>query len=254
MFLLSTTLYAAMPILADIIPSILPATLGNHLNDQLPKYLGRTFDPKSLIFLFDMIGIVACSVSGTILAKHKNFDVFGCLLVSMVTAIGGGTVRDVILDRHPLFWMIDMNYLIVITITSILFQVFFHPESRHVDWFLKLSDTIGLSAFTLIGIKVALSMGTNIPVALLLGVITIIVGGIIRDMICNEIPLVLQQEIYITAALLGGGVFFVMRAMALPDWLIDISTMLSIFVIRMLAIRYDWKFPEIDLVARRRQR
>ncbi len=168
-----------------------------------PKALITTFDPRSLIFVFDMIGIIACSVSGTILAKHKNFDIFGCLLVSIVTAIGGGTVRDVILDRHPLFWMVDMSYLTVITISSLVMQIFFHLNSKRVDKFLKLSDTIGLAAFTLIGIKVAESMGANIPVSLLLGVITIIVGGIIRDMICNEIPLVLQQEIYITAALTG---------------------------------------------------
>ena len=170
------------------------------LNDTLIT----TFDPRSLIYLFDMIGIIACSVSGTILAKHKNFDVFGCLLVSIVTAIGGGTVRDVILDRHPLFWMVDMSYLTVITVSSLVMQIFFRPISKRVDKFLKLSDTIGLSVFTLIGVKVADSMGANIPVALLLGDITIIVGGIIRDMICNEIPLVLQQEIYISAALAGG--------------------------------------------------
>lgn len=216
-------------------------------NTALDTSVITTFDPRSLLYLFDMIGIVACSVSGTILAKHKNFDVFGCLLVSMVTAIGGGTVRDVILDRHPLFWMVDMSYLTVITISSLIMQIFFHPNSRRVDKFLKLSDTIGLSAFTLIGIKVANSMGANIPVALLLGVITIIVGGIIRDMICNEIPLVLQQEIYITAALAGGAVFFIMREMGITDWVTEITTMGTIFTLRMLAIRYDWQFPQIEL-------
>jgi uncharacterized membrane protein YeiH len=214
----------------------------------LDSTLITTFDPRSLLFLFDMIGIVACSVSGTILAKHKNFDVFGCLLVSMVTAIGGGTVRDVILDRHPLFWMVDMSYLTVITISSLTMQIFFNPSSKGVDKFLKLSDTIGLSAFTLIGIKVATSMGANIPVALLLGVITIIVGGIIRDMICNEIPLVLQQEIYITAALTGGGLFFVLRGLGVTDWITEIATMSTIFTLRMLAIRYDWQFPKIEWV------
>ncbi|WP_201557838.1 trimeric intracellular cation channel family protein [Psychrobacter sp. 72-O-c] len=218
------------------------------LNTLDPAALITTFDPRSLLYLFDMIGIVACSISGTILAKYKNFDVFGCLLVSIVTAIGGGTVRDVILDRHPLFWMVDMSYLTVITISSLVMQIFFHPNSRHVDKFLKLSDTIGLSAFTLIGIKVANSMGANIPVALLLGVITIIVGGIIRDMICNEIPLVLQQEIYITAALAGGMLYFVMHAFGVIEWIADISAMSTIFTLRMLAIRYDWKFPDIGLM------
>ena len=193
-----------------------------------------------------MIGIVACSISGTILAKHKKFDVFGCLLVSIVTAIGGGTVRDVILNRHPLFWMVDMSYLTVITISSLVMQIFFHPNSKRVNKFLRLSDTIGLSAFTLIGIKVADSMGTNVPVALLLGVITIIVGGIIRDMICNEIPLVLQQEIYITAALTGGILYFALHNLGVRDWVTDIATMSTIFTLRMLAIRYDWQFPTLE--------
>lgn len=216
------------------------------LNIALDATLITTFDPRSLLYLFDMIGIVACSVSGTILAKHKNFDVFGCLLVSIVTAIGGGTVRDVILDRHPLFWMVDMNYLAVITIASIMTQIFFHPNSNRVDKFLKLSDTIGLSAFTLIGIKVADSMDANVPVALLLGVITIIVGGIIRDMICNEIPLVLQQEIYISAALAGGVLYFALYNLGVAVWIADISAMSAIFSIRMLAIRYDWQFPSLE--------
>ena len=211
-----------------------------------PTTLITTFDPGSLIYLFDMIGIVACSISGTILAKHKKFDVFGCLLVSIVTAIGGGTVRDVILNRHPLFWMVDMSYLMVITISSLVMQIFFHPNSKRVNKFLRLSDTIGLSAFTLIGIKVADSMGTNVPVALLLGVITIIVGGIIRDMICNEIPLVLQQEIYITAALTGGILYFALHNLGVRDWVTDIATMSTIFTLRMLAIRYDWQFPTLE--------
>lgn len=217
---------------------------------DLESTLITTFDPRSLLFLFDMIGIVACSVSGTILAKHKNFDVFGCLLVSMVTAIGGGTVRDVILDRHPLFWMVDMNYLLVITASSLAMQMFFHPNSKRVEKFVKISDSIGLSAFTLIGIKVAQTMGANIPVSLLLGVITIIVGGIIRDMICNEIPLVLQQEIYISAALAGGMLYFGMQALGIIGWISEITTMLTIFSIRMLALRYDWQFPNIELLNR----
>lgn len=215
-------------------------------NIALDSTLITTFDPRSLIYLFDMIGIVACSVSGTILAKHKNFDVFGCLLVSIVTAIGGGTVRDVILDRHPLFWMVDMSYLTVITISSLIVQIFFHLNSKHVDTFLKLSDTIGLAAFTLIGIKVADSMDANVPVALLLGVITIVVGGIIRDMICNEIPLVLQQEIYISAALAGGILYFALYNLGVAVWIADVSTMATIFTLRMLAIRYDWQFPTLE--------
>ena len=206
--------------------------------------LDTTFDPKSIIYLFDMIGIVACSVSGTILARSKNFDPMGCILVSMVTAIGGGTVRDVMSNRHPLFWMVDMNYLIVITITSLIFQAFFENSQRispqTVDKWLKFTDTIGLSAFTLIGLKVALSYGANPLIATLLGIVTIIVGGMIRDMICNEIPLVLRKEIYISAGIAGALVFFGLQHLSLPSWVVEISTMLTVFCVRMLAIRYDW--------------
>lgn len=207
-----------------------------------------TFEPTSFMFWLDMLGIFACSVSGTILAKHKNFDVFGCVLVAMVTAIGGGTVRDVILSRDPLFWLVDMNYLLLITVSSLGFQIFCNPASRHVDALLKLFDTLGLAVFTLIGIKVAQSMGANIPSSLLLGVITIIVGGIIRDMICNEIPLVLQEEVYITPALIGGGLYFLLEGVGVVDWVTEIATMTTIFVIRTLAIRFDWQFPSIELM------
>ncbi len=219
-------------------------------NHAINSPIAATYDPTTLIYIFDMIGIVACSISGTILAKHKNFDVLGCLLVAMVTAIGGGTVRDVMLDRHPLFWMVDMSYLLVITVSSLAFQMFIHPDSRHVDRWLKLFDTLGLSAFTLIGIKVASGMGANIPVSLLLGVITIIVGGIIRDMICHEIPLVLQHEIYITPALIGGSLYFVLSHLDVAPWLSEVACMLTIFILRMLAIRYAWRFPDIELYAK----
>lgn len=82
--------------------------------------------PDFMIYLLDMVGVVACAIAGTTLALHKKFDFFGCILVSMVNAIGGGTIRDVMLDRHPLFWMTDLNYVIVITLTSLICQVFFN--------------------------------------------------------------------------------------------------------------------------------
>lgn len=211
---------------------------------SLPE-LKSTFDPNSIIYAFDMVGVVACSVSGTILARSKNFDPMGCILVAMVTAIGGGTVRDVMLGRHPLFWMVDMTYLVVITSTSLLFQAFFNAHER-VDKLLRLSDSIGLAAFSLIGIKVALSYGANPAIAMLMGIVTIIVGGMIRDMICNEIPLVLQKEIYITASMLGAGVFFGLQASGAADWLVDVVTMLVIFSIRMLAMRFDWSLPALN--------
>lgn len=207
--------------------------------------LKSSFDRDSIIYLFDMIGIIACSVSGTILARSKNFDPMGCILVAMVNAIGGGTARDIMLGRHPLFWTVDMNYLIVITITSLIFQGFFKPTER-IDRLLRLSDSIGLAAFTLIGIKVATSYGANPAIATLMGIVTILVGGMIRDMICNEIPLVLRHEIYITASMVGAVVYFALQNSAMNSWFIEILTMVTVFAVRMLAIRYNWSLPPVN--------
>lgn len=207
-------------------------------------------DPKTIIYIFDMIGVIACSVSGTILARSKNFDPMGCILAAMVTAIGGGTVRDVMLNRHPLFWTTDMNYLIVITATSLIFQAFFDESKRvsktTVEKWLTVSDAIGLSAFSLIGLKVALSYGTNPMIATLMGIVTIIVGGMIRDMICNELPLVLRKEIYISASIIGSVVYFGLQGLALPSWFVEISTMITSFSVRMLAVKYDLHLPPIN--------
>lgn len=210
-----------------------------------PELTPNSFDPRSMIYAFDMIGTIACSVSGTILARSKNFDPMGCILVAMVTAIGGGTVRDVMLDRQPLFWMTDLTYLTVITITSLIFQAFFNANNR-VYRVLQISDAIGLAAFSLIGVKVALSYGMNLPVAMLMGIITTIVGGMIRDMICNELPLVLRQEIYITASMVGSAVYFIMQYYHMLNWLSEVTMMSVVFIIRMMAIFYDWHLPAVN--------
>ena len=212
-----------------------------------PEFVTR-FEPTSFMFWLEMFGIFACSVSGTILAKHKNFDMFGCILVAMIAAISGPTARDIILDRYPLFWMVNMNYLLIITITSVGFQMFCNPKASHVDGLLKLFDGLALAIFTLIGIQVAQEMGANIPICILLGVLNILFGTVIRDMLCNEIPLVLQREIYVTAAIIGGVVYFVMQGMGITSWITESCTMITIFVIRMLAVHYDWHFPDIGLI------
>ncbi len=239
---ISTTLTSASATIAPAVDKLAEIPLA-----LTPEFVTR-FEPTSFMFWLEMFGIFACSVSGTILAKFKNFDVFGCILVAMIAAISGPTARDIILDRYPLFWMVNMNYLLIITITSVGFQMFCNPKARHIDGLLKLFDGLALAIFTLIGIQVAQEMGANIPVCILLGVLNILFGTVIRDMLCNEIPLVLQREIYVTAAIIGGIVYFIMEGMVITSWVTESTTMLTIFVIRMLAVRYDWHFPDIGLI------
>ncbi|MGP5316046.1 trimeric intracellular cation channel family protein [Psychrobacter faecalis] len=203
--------------------------------------------PDVLLYLLDMVGVIACAIAGTLLAQHKGFDIAGCILVSMVNAIGGGTLRDMALDRHPLFWMTDLNYVIVITITSLILQIFFHLYHK-IDKALKFFDAIGLAAFSVIGFKVALAQDISPVIAVMMGVWTAIIGGLLRDIICNEIPLLLQREIYITASIAGSVTY-----LALDYWGVDAVTnefmmLFIIFAVRMLALKFDWHLPSIRLV------
>ena len=204
--------------------------------------------PDILLYLLDMVGIIACAIAGTLLAQHKGFDIAGCILVSMVNAIGGGTLRDMALDRHPLFWMTDLNYVIVITVTSLILQIFFHLYHK-IDNALKLFDAIGLAAFSVIGFKVALTQGMSPLIAIMMGVWTAIIGGMLRDIICNEIPLVLQREIYITASIAGSVTYLCMQYVGVSAGINEFIMLFVIFAVRMLALRFDWHLPSIRLVA-----
>lgn len=204
--------------------------------------------PDILLYLLDMVGIIACAIAGTLLAQHKGFDIAGCILVSMVNAIGGGTLRDMALDRHPLFWMTDLNYVIVITVTSLILQIFFHLYHK-IDNALKLFDAIGLAAFSVIGFKVALSQGMSPLIAIMMGVWTAIIGGMLRDIICNEIPLVLQREIYITASIAGSVTYLCLQYVGVSAGINEFIMLFVIFAVRMLALRFDWHLPSIRLVA-----
>ena len=203
--------------------------------------------PDILLYLLDMIGIIACAIAGTLLAQHKGFDIAGCILVSIVNAIGGGTLRDMALDRHPLFWMTDINYLIVITVTSLTLQIFFHLYHK-IDNALKLFDAIGLAAFSVIGFKIALNQDMLPLIAIMMGVWTAIIGGLLRDIICNEIPLLLQREIYISASIAGSVTYLLLDYWGIDAGLNEFIMLGVIFVVRMLALRFDWHLPSIRLV------
>lgn len=202
--------------------------------------------PDILLYLLDMIGIVACAIAGTLLAQHKGFDIAGCILVSMVNAIGGGTLRDLALDRHPLFWMTDLNYVIVITVTSLILQIFFHLYHK-IDNALRLFDAIGLAAFSVIGFKVALNQDVSPLIAIMMGVWTSIIGGMLRDIICNEIPLVLQREIYISASIAGSVTYLLLDYLGMSPGLSEFIMLIVIFAVRMLAVKFDWHLPSIRL-------
>lgn len=201
----------------------------------------------TIVYALDMTGIFACSVAASVLAKRLHFDAFGALLVSFIGSIGGGTLRDVILDRHPLFWMVDLNYFYLICAVSLLTQVFYHYIER-LDRAMRWFDALGLGAFTVIGIEAALQRGMAAPVVVLMGVMTAVAGGVMRDIICREIPLVLQKEIYITASVIGT-LYYLFVADGFGSWTRSISTIALVVAIRMLAVYRGWNLPNITLPA-----
>ncbi len=203
--------------------------------------------PDILLYFLDIVGVIACAIAGTLLAQHKGFDIAGCILVSMVNAIGGGTLRDMALDRHPLFWMTDLNYIVVITVTSLILQIFFHLYHK-IDNALKFFDAIGLAAFSVIGFKVALVQDMSPIIAIMMGVWTAIIGGLLRDIICNEIPLLLQREIYITASVVGSLTYLVLEYWGVDAVVNEFIMLFIIFAVRMLALKFDWHLPSIRLV------
>ena len=199
-----------------------------------------------IIYVLDMVGVFACTVAATVLAKRLALDIFGALLVSFVGSIGGGTLRDVLLNRHPVFWLEDLNYFYLIVATSLMVQVFyygFEKLDKVIHWF----DALGLAAFTVIGIEAALSKGMQMPIVVMMGVMTAVAGGIMRDVLCRQLPLLLHKEIYITASLIGSVFYLVLLHFEVSLWLRDVTTLLLIFAIRMFAVYRQWNLPNITL-------
>lgn len=201
---------------------------------------------SELIDFFDIIGTIACAVAGTIKAKNNSGDVMGAIFISVVASVGGGTVRDLLLGNHPIFWMVQPDYLTVIIITSLVVQIFFHYIQK-LDKPLVFFDALGAATFTIIGIEKALAMDFTPMVAMLMGITTATVGGILRDIICNEIPLLFRREIYISACLIGALVYFALLYLGLFQAVRQLVVIGIIFTVRMLAVYQNWQLPNITI-------
>lgn len=160
----------------------------------------------SLIYMLDLLGVAVFATSGALKASQKQMDVFGFVLVAAVTGIGGGTLRDLLLGIQPVFWVARVEYLAISAALAVIVFFVAHRLRSRQRW-LVWADAIGLATFCVVGAQVALSVGTPVAVAVLMGVMTATFGGVIRDVLCNEVPLILRREIYATAAALGALVY-----------------------------------------------
>lgn len=191
---------------------------------------------------FDLLGVAVFAISGTLMAYRKHMDGFGVLVLASVTAIGGGTVRDVILDL-PVFWVEDQSFLIAIFIAAIATIIWLRFQNHIPKAPLLIADAIGLSFFVVMGAQKALENGSSALIAIVMGTITGSFGGLIRDIMANDVPLVLRGELYATAAILGGVVYTQCLAFGINTYPSMIAAMLVTLLCRLAAIKWNLHFP-----------
>jgi len=198
-----------------------------------------------LPYYIDLLGTLVFAVSGALAASDKNMyrDIFGVSFTGFVTAVGGGSLRDMILGTQPA-WVSDGNYLIVITV-GVLVAVFYKYYIFKFRRTFFLFDTMGIALYTVVGVQKSLEYGVSPLAAMILGMFSAVMGGVIRDTLINEIPLIFRKEIYATACLSGAALFVLLRLLGVNDNINAFSGVMLTFLIRILAVKYRWSLPKV---------
>ncbi|CAM3862800.1 trimeric intracellular cation channel family protein [Flavobacterium sinopsychrotolerans] len=198
-----------------------------------------------MFHLLDIIGTMAFAMSGALTAMSKKLDPFGVFIIAFVTAVGGGTLRDIMIGRTPVGWMLDLKYVYVISIGFVL-AILFRKKFDRLRTSLFLFDTIGLGVFTLIGLEKGINIGLHPVICIALGTMTACFGGVIRDILCTEIPVIFRREIYATICILGGIVFFLLRRLNLDNDILYLTTSIVIISVRLMAVKFKWYLPTLE--------
>ncbi len=201
---------------------------------------------NELLYWLDLFGIIVFALSGALMAGRYKLDPFGVVVLAAVTAIGGGTIRDIILQTS-VFWVVQPYYLYVILVTALLTIILVRQPKRIPKRFLLIADAFGLALFAVVGTQKSLSLGAPFSVAIVLGTITGVAGGMIRDVLCNVIPMILRQEIYALAAMLGGGLFVGLRYLAWSENEATIVAVLGALLLRLAAIYWQVSLPAFHI-------
>ncbi len=194
----------------------------------------------------DILGTAAFAISGALSAIHRKLDLFGIFIIAFVTAIGGGTLRDILIGNTPVSWMQNTVNLYLIG-GVVVFSIIFRNKLGYLKKSLFLFDTIGLGIFTIIGVEIGIQTGLEPVISIALGTMTGCFGGVIRDILCNEIPVIFRKEIYATASIAGGICFMVLHSSRIDQNIIYIATTLLIIVIRLVVVKYQVSLPSFIL-------
>ncbi len=202
-------------------------------------------DSLPILYSLDLIGTLVFAISGTLTAMDKQFDIFGAFVIAFVTAVGGGTIRDMLIGSQPVGWMQDLNYLTAIVL-GVVFAYVLQQLIQYLRRTFFLFDTIGIGIFTVLGLQKTLSFGISPIVAIMMGTVSAVFGGVLRDNLSNEIPLIFRKEVYATACLAGGIIYVGLMKLGVDKELNTFLTILFIISIRILAVRYHWSLPIIQ--------
>ncbi|MCL5129716.1 MULTISPECIES: trimeric intracellular cation channel family protein [unclassified Algibacter] len=197
-----------------------------------------------MIYIIDILGVIAFSISGVLIAINKKMDLFGILIIAFVTAVGGGTLRDLLIGNTPVTWMQNITYTYIILASSVV-AIILRTKINYLRTSLFLFDTIGISIYTLVGIQKGMEAGLHPFICISLGTMTASFGGVMRDILCNEIPVIFREEIYATACILGGITYFVLSEFPIQDnWVFVISGVV-VAITRLLAVKFKISLPKI---------
>lgn len=198
----------------------------------------------SIQYIFEILGTIVFAISGVLAAsKGSGENWFGAIFVGIVTAIGGGSVRDILLDSYPLVWIEDINFIYAAIFGIFIMNIFYKPILKYKDKFL-LFDTMGIALFTVVGTEKALSMDVHPLIAAIMGMFTAVMGGVIRDTLSGTTPVIFKKEVYATACLAGAFIYLLLNWVGLERTWNFIFSALFIIVIRILAINNDWSIPK----------
>lgn len=203
---------------------------------------------QQFLHLADLFGVFVFAVSGALMAGRKSMDLFGVLVIAIITALGGGTLRDLILDRHPVSWIRDDSYILIASLAALATVVWVRLTRPIPEAGLLVADAFGLAVFTVSGAGVALAQQAPASTAVIMGIMTGVAGGVVRDVLCNEIPLIFQKEIYATACLAGAVVLVLLRKAGVPGEIVAGAAMLTVLCIRLAAIRWGLSLPRFHLL------
>lgn len=197
----------------------------------------------SIQYIFELVGTGFFAISGALAANDKaKPDWFGVTFIAFITSIGGGSLRDVLLGSYPLVWIGNVNFLYAI-FTGIIIASLFYKQLIGLRKTFFLFDTIGLAAFTILGTEKALSLGVHPVICAMMGMFTAVMGGVIRDMLTNEIPIIFQKEIYATASLAGSVIYLTLDSLGVDRIACFIISATCIISIRIVAVKYRLHLP-----------